>query len=123
MQWEVLAHGYGLAEAPTIDADGTLLFSDVLGGGVYRWDTTGTVATVVPYFERFLNQFPTLVDLAAAPQSDVLRLWEGLGYYARARNLHLTAQQVVNQYGGKYENLGFIRSSSPVGRRRPVRPS
>jgi gluconolactonase len=48
MQWEVLAHGYGLAEAPTIDADGTLLFSDVLGGGVYRWDSSGNVATVVP---------------------------------------------------------------------------
>jgi gluconolactonase len=48
MSWEVLAHGYGLAEAPTIDRDGTLLFSDVLGGGVYRWDASGTVATVVP---------------------------------------------------------------------------
>jgi gluconolactonase len=46
--WEVLAHGFGLAEAPTIDRDGTLLFSDVLGGGVYRWDSTGNVATVVP---------------------------------------------------------------------------
>ncbi len=48
MPWEVLAHGYGLAEAPTIDRDGTLLFSDVLGGGVYRWDATGNVATTVP---------------------------------------------------------------------------
>src|SRR6478752_5368290 len=48
MDWDVLAHGYGLAEAPTIDADGTLLFSDVLGGGVHRIDTSGTVTTVVP---------------------------------------------------------------------------
>jgi gluconolactonase len=48
VQWEVLAHGYGLAEAPTVDRDGALLFSDVLGGGVYRWDATGAVATVVP---------------------------------------------------------------------------
>jgi len=48
MPWEVLAHGYGLAEAPTIDLDGRLLFSDVLGGGVYRCDATGNVTTVVP---------------------------------------------------------------------------
>jgi xylono-1,5-lactonase len=50
MEWDVLAHGYGLAEAPTIDVDGTLVFSDVLGGGVYRLDTAGrgTVTTVVP---------------------------------------------------------------------------
>ena len=48
MDWEVLAHGYGLAEAPTIDVDGTLVFSDVLGGGVYRLGTDGSVGTVVP---------------------------------------------------------------------------
>ena len=45
VQWEVLAHGFGLAEAPTIDRDGTLLFSDVLGGGVYRLDASGGVST------------------------------------------------------------------------------
>jgi D-xylonolactonase len=48
MSWDVLAHGYGLVEAPTIDVDGSLLFSDVLGGGVYRLDAAGTVTTVVP---------------------------------------------------------------------------
>ncbi len=48
MPWEVLAHGYGLAEAPTLDRDGTLVFSDVLGGGIYRWDASGAVSTVVP---------------------------------------------------------------------------
>jgi D-xylonolactonase len=48
MEWEVLAHGYGLVEAPTIDIDGTLLFSDVLGGGVYRLAADGAVTTVVP---------------------------------------------------------------------------
>ncbi|MGO9874327.1 MAG: SMP-30/gluconolactonase/LRE family protein [Acidimicrobiia bacterium] len=48
MDWDVLAHGYGLAEAPTIDVDGSLLFSDVLGGGVYRLDASGAVSTVVP---------------------------------------------------------------------------
>jgi D-xylonolactonase len=48
MEWEVLAHGYGLAEAPTIDTDGALLFSDVLGGGIYRLAASGDVSTVVP---------------------------------------------------------------------------
>jgi xylono-1,5-lactonase len=48
MEWDVLAHGYGLAEAPTIDVDGSVLFSDVLGGGVYRLDPAGVVTTVVP---------------------------------------------------------------------------
>ena len=48
MDWEVLAHGYALAEAPTVDRDGSVLFSDVLGGGVYRIDETGNVTTVVP---------------------------------------------------------------------------
>jgi D-xylonolactonase len=48
MDWDVCAHGYGLAEAPTIDTDGSLVFSDVLGGGVYRIDVTGAVTTVVP---------------------------------------------------------------------------
>ena len=48
MDWEVLAHGYGLAEAPTIDTDGTLVFSDVLGGGVYRLGADGNVSTIVP---------------------------------------------------------------------------
>ena len=48
MEWEVLASGYGLAEAPVVDTDGSLLFSDVLGGGVYRVDEQGNVATVVP---------------------------------------------------------------------------
>jgi D-xylonolactonase len=48
MDWDVIAHGYGLAEAPTIDIDGSLVFSDVLGGGVYRIDDAGAVTTVVP---------------------------------------------------------------------------
>jgi sugar lactone lactonase YvrE len=48
MDWDVLAHGYRLAEAPTVDSDGSLVFSDVLGGGVYRLDSPGTVTTVVP---------------------------------------------------------------------------
>jgi hypothetical protein len=53
-----------------------------------------TVAAVVPYFERFLKKFPTLAALAAAPEGAVLRSWEGLGYYSRARNIHKAARQM-----------------------------
>ncbi len=59
-----------------------------------------TVAAVVPYFERFLRAFPSLRDLAAAAEQDVLRLWEGLGYYRRARDLHRAARQLVTTHGG-----------------------
>jgi A/G-specific adenine glycosylase len=60
------------------------------------------VLTVIPYYERFLARFPTLADLAAAPADDVLAHWAGLGYYARARNLHRCAQRVVAEYGGRF---------------------
>jgi len=60
------------------------------------------VTTVIPYFERFIAQFPTVQSLAAAPIDEVLHLWTGLGYYARARNLHKCAQAVVNQHGGEF---------------------
>jgi A/G-specific adenine glycosylase len=59
------------------------------------------VTTVIPYFERFITRFPTVAELAAAPQDEVLHLWTGLGYYARARNLHKTAQQVMAQWAGE----------------------
>jgi A/G-specific adenine glycosylase len=58
------------------------------------------VATVVPYFERWVARFPDLASLAAAPLDDVLKAWEGLGYYARARNLHRAARVVVERHGG-----------------------
>ncbi len=57
------------------------------------------VATVIPYFERWLARFPDVVALAAAPLDDVLKAWEGLGYYSRARNLHRAAQLIVAQGG------------------------
>ncbi|MEH6502778.1 MAG: A/G-specific adenine glycosylase [Cycloclasticus sp.] len=60
------------------------------------------VATVIPYFERFLQRFPTLISLAKAPLDDVLHLWSGLGYYARARNLHKTAQLIVAEHRGVF---------------------
>lgn len=59
------------------------------------------VATVIPYFERWLQQLPTLEALAAASLDEVLKLWEGLGYYARARNFHTAVQIVVREHGGR----------------------
>lgn len=61
-----------------------------------------TVATVKSYFEKFLELWPTVEDLAAAPQDDVLTAWAGLGYYARARNLHKCAQQVAGELNGRF---------------------
>ncbi|MCW7763147.1 A/G-specific adenine glycosylase [Photorhabdus luminescens] len=60
------------------------------------------VATVIPYFQRFISRFPDVTSLAAAPLDEVLHLWTGLGYYARARNLHKAAQQVVELHQGKF---------------------
>jgi len=59
------------------------------------------VDTVIPYFHRFIERFPTIVDLAEAPQEDVVKMWEGLGYYSRARNLQAAAQQIVERHEGK----------------------
>jgi A/G-specific adenine glycosylase len=58
------------------------------------------VATVIPYYQRFMERFPTVSDLAQAPIDEVLHLWTGLGYYARARNLHKAAQYVATDFGG-----------------------
>ncbi len=57
------------------------------------------VVTVIPYFERFLRRFPTVTSLAQAQLPDVLTLWSGLGYYSRARNLHLAARRIVAEHG------------------------
>jgi A/G-specific adenine glycosylase len=76
-----------------------------------------TVAAVVPYFERFLARFPTVKDLAAADEEDVLRLWEGLGYYSRARNLLKAARVVVEQHGGRFpEDVAVLQSLPGIGR-------
>ena len=56
------------------------------------------VATVKDYFRRFTTQLPTVQDLAAAEEQEVLRLWEGLGYYRRARQLHAAAQEIVDRF-------------------------
>jgi A/G-specific adenine glycosylase len=60
------------------------------------------VDQALPYYERFTTTYPTVYDLAAAPLDEVLRRWEGLGYYARARHLHRTAQQVVSAFEGQF---------------------
>ena len=60
------------------------------------------VAQGLPYYETFVETFPTVHDLAAADQGKVLRLWQGLGYYSRARNLHFAAQQVVGDFNGRF---------------------
>lgn len=60
------------------------------------------VGTVIPYYQRFVDRFPTVAVLAAAPLSEVLKMWEGLGYYARARNLHRAAIEIEEKYGGRF---------------------
>ena len=60
------------------------------------------IAAVMPYYQRFLRQFSTVNSLAHAPESGVLKLWSGLGYYSRARNLHRAAKLIVTQHSGKF---------------------
>lgn len=75
------------------------------------------VATVIPYFERFMARFPTVTDLARAPLDEVLHLWTGLGYYARARNLHKAAQQIATQHNGRFpETFEEVSALPGVGR-------
>ena len=75
------------------------------------------VATVIPYFRRFLAALPTIADLAAAREEEVLRLWEGLGYYRRARQLHAAAKQIVAEHGGEFpRDFEAIRALPGIGR-------
>ena len=75
------------------------------------------VTTVIDYYQRFMARFPTVNDLAGAPIDDVLKLWTGLGYYARARNLHKAAQMVVEQYGGEFPTcIDEIQTLPGIGR-------
>ena len=62
------------------------------------------VKTVIPYFEAFTTRFPSVEDMARAERDDVLRLWAGLGYYSRARNLHACAVEVVERHGGRFHD-------------------
>jgi A/G-specific adenine glycosylase len=75
------------------------------------------VATVIPYFERFMASFPTIESLSCSPLDDVLSHWTGLGYYARARNLHKAAQQVCQHHGGVLpKTIEGLESLPGIGR-------
>lgn len=75
------------------------------------------VTTVIPYYEAFMARFPDVTALARAPVDDVLSLWSGLGYYARARNLHKAARQVVEEFGGRFpEQQEELESLCGIGR-------
>jgi len=75
------------------------------------------VATVIPYYRRFLARFPDLASLAAAPAADVMALWSGLGYYARARNLQRAAQAIVAMHGGRFpRRIEDIQALPGIGR-------
>ncbi len=76
------------------------------------------VEAVKPYFERFISELPTIQALAECPEEKLLKLWEGLGYYNRVRNMQIAAKTVVGEYGGElpadYEELQKLKGI-PVG--------
>ena len=75
------------------------------------------VATVLPYYARFLERFPDVISLAEASDDDVMAYWAGLGYYSRARNLHRAAQQVASQHGGRFpQSIDLLVELPGVGR-------
>ena len=75
------------------------------------------VSTVIPYFERFMDRFPDVESLAAADRDEVLAHWAGLGYYARARNLHRCAQTLIAEHGGVFpDQLEAVTSLPGIGR-------
>ena len=75
------------------------------------------VKTVIPYYERFMQHFPDVATLAAAPVDEVLHLWSGLGYYARSRNLHKAARLVMSDFGGVFpDEIDKLMSLPGIGR-------
>lgn len=75
-----------------------------------------TVVTVAPYFDRFVARWPTVSSLAAAALDEVLHQWQGLGYYARARNLHACARAVAERYGGRFpDDVAGLRALPGIG--------
>ncbi|MFV0556815.1 MAG: A/G-specific adenine glycosylase [Lactovum sp.] len=74
------------------------------------------VETVIPYYQRFLRNYPTISDLAQAKDEELLKTWEGLGYYSRARNLKFAASQIMNEFSGEFpQSLEEIRSLKGIG--------
>src|SRR5262245_56034338 len=75
------------------------------------------VKTVIPYFLRFIEQFPTVSSLAQATEDEVLHHWSGLGYYSRGRNLLRAARCIVEEYQGKFpNNLQILQTLPGIGR-------
>src|SRR5438105_3927398 len=75
------------------------------------------VTTVIPYFEKFMNKFPTLAELANAELDSVLTVWSGLGYYSRCRNLHRTAKIIQHKLQGQFpNNLSGLQELPGIGR-------
>ena len=66
------------------------------------------VAQGTPYYLRFVNNFPTVNDLANAEESKIMKLWQGLGYYSRARNLHHAAKTIRDKFNGQFPNQNFF---------------
>ena len=113
-------------------ADRLLAWFDLSGRKNLPWQSTPTpyrvwiseimlqqtqVATVIPYYERFMQRFPTVQSLADAPADEVLHLWTGLGYYARARNLHACAKLLVRDHGADFPRaLMDVEALPGIGR-------
>ena len=120
------------SSSTTSYADALLAWFDVSGRHDLPWQHPRTpyrvwlseimlqqtqVRVVIPYFERFVATLPDLPSLAAAPQDDVLALWSGLGYYARARNLHAAAKRCVELHGGDLpRDLDALTALPGIGR-------
>ena len=116
----------------TFFADRLLAWYDVHGRKHLPWQDNPTpyrvwvsevmlqqtqVATVIPYFTRFMERFPSVQELAGAPIDEVLHLWTGLGYYARARNLKRCAQALVADHGGEFpQDLASVMALPGIGR-------
>lgn len=113
-------------------ADTLVQWQKVAGRQTLPWQNTGDayrvwlsevmlqqtqVTTVLAYYERFLKAFPTVTDLAQAPEEAVMQLWAGLGYYSRARNLHACAKQVLSRFGGEFpRDVALLESLPGIGR-------
>ena len=76
---------------------------------------------MIPYYERFVKKYPTMEELAEADENELLKMWEGLGYYSRVRNFQKGVREVVERYGGKFliheRNFNFKRSRTVHCRR------
>ena len=117
---------------PTVFSNALLRWHDAHGRHDLPWQKNKTayrvwiseimlqqtqVATVIPYYQRFMDKFPDITSLANADLDEVLHLWTGLGYYARARNLHSTAITVTNEYSGNFPiDLVQVISLPGIGR-------